>query len=195
VSALARFLRNGGLPSGFWIAGDDAYECTESIITPIPRRRAPLGSREDAFNYYQSSLLMHVQQVFGVLVARWGVMWTPLKFDFHRAIRVVYVALNLHNHCIDEKEPYITASMTEAEQRANVESFAGWMAKASSRVGNNSVRRTDLQGSITRDALVAEIGDNRRPPGNSALLKVNTTGGVTAAASLSANGSITVVGY
>jgi len=49
VSNLARFLRNGGLPLCFWIAGDDAYECIDSIITPIPRRRAPLGSRKDAF--------------------------------------------------------------------------------------------------------------------------------------------------
>jgi len=81
----------------------------------------------------------------------------------HRDIRVVDVALKLHNYCIDEKQPCITTSMTETERRANVESFAGWMAKASSRFGSNSGRRTDLQGSTTRDALVAEIGDNRRP--------------------------------
>jgi len=101
VSDLSTFLRNGGLPRGFWIAADDAYECTETLITPVPRRRAPIWSLEDSFNFYHSSLRMHVEQAFGILVARWGILWTPLRFDLHRATRVVDVALRLYNYCIE----------------------------------------------------------------------------------------------
>jgi len=32
VSGLSRFLRNGGMKHVYWIAGDDAYECTEHIL-------------------------------------------------------------------------------------------------------------------------------------------------------------------
>jgi len=147
----------------YWIAGDDAYECTEHIITPIPKRRAPVGSREDAFNFYQSSLRMHIEQAFGVLVARWGILWTPLKYDLHRSTRVVEVALKLHNFCIEEQEEFITTCMDGDERRQNVGTFAGWMARATARFASNAGRRTDLQSSTLREALVAEIGRNRRP--------------------------------
>jgi len=42
ISGLSRFLREGGLKPGLWIATEDAYECTESLITPFSKRRAPL---------------------------------------------------------------------------------------------------------------------------------------------------------
>jgi len=58
VSGLTQYLRSVGLKEGLRIAADEAYECTNNMITPIPKRRAPLGSREGSFNFYHSSLRM-----------------------------------------------------------------------------------------------------------------------------------------
>ena len=66
VSALGRYLESDELSSEFWIAGDEAYVCTESLITPVPSSQA--GVYEDAFNFYHSSYRIHVEQAFGMLV-------------------------------------------------------------------------------------------------------------------------------
>jgi len=104
-----------------------------------------------------------VEQAFGVLVARWGILWKPLQFGLHRSTKVVDVALKLHNFCIQENEACMSTSMSPAERRSNVETFAGWMQRATARFASNAGRRSDLQRSMLREALVAEVGDNVRP--------------------------------
>jgi hypothetical protein len=69
MSSLSRLLRSqNGLPSGYWVAADDAYICGERIITPWPGRNLSKG--KDAFNYWQSSARIHIEQAFGMLVTR-----------------------------------------------------------------------------------------------------------------------------
>jgi len=78
VSSFAENLRNGLLPNGYWIAADDAYVSDETIITPLPISQSATGTHGDAFNFYQSSLRMHIEQAFGIMMARWGILWRPL---------------------------------------------------------------------------------------------------------------------
>jgi len=78
--------------------------------------KSTAGSREDSFNFYHSSLRMHIEQAFGVFVARSGILWKPLCFDLHRSARVVDVAIKLHNYGIGEKEQCSTTSMTGEER-------------------------------------------------------------------------------
>lgn len=39
-----------GLPRGFWIAGDNAYSCTDSLVVPYPG--TDLEADQDNFNFY-----------------------------------------------------------------------------------------------------------------------------------------------
>jgi hypothetical protein len=39
------------------------------------------GASRDAFNFYHSSPRMHVEQAFGMLVQRFGILWRKLKFS------------------------------------------------------------------------------------------------------------------
>lgn len=61
------------LPGGFWIADDDAYVCSSYMLTPYPGWN--IGQKKDTFNFCQSSCRIHIEQAFGMLVCRWGILW------------------------------------------------------------------------------------------------------------------------
>eukprot|EP00171_Calliarthron_tuberculosum_P004660 IDg4660t1 len=89
----------GGLLPGFWIAGDEAYSCTDRLLSPWPGRN--LTVEKECFNYWQSSARIHIEQAFGILVARWGVFWRPLRVRVKKSAQVVSVCCKLHNYILD----------------------------------------------------------------------------------------------
>jgi DDE superfamily endonuclease len=70
------------------------------VLTPFPG--AP-SSRQEAFNYYLSSLRFLVEQVFSVIVGSWGILWSPMRCTLKKATRVVVVVCKLHHVIIDER--------------------------------------------------------------------------------------------
>ena len=56
------------------MAADDAHVCTENVITPIPSTQALPGTAEDSLNFAHSSHWIHVEQSFGILIARWRIL-------------------------------------------------------------------------------------------------------------------------
>ena len=64
-SDLSKDLEAGLLPAPYWIAGDDAYCCSESLLTPYPGRK--LGKEKDTFNHFQSNCRIKIEQVSGHL--------------------------------------------------------------------------------------------------------------------------------
>jgi len=97
ASLLAR--TDGGLLDNYWIAADDAYVCTERIVCPWPGRN--LSTEKDCFNYWQSSARIHIEQSFGILMARWGIFRRPLRLRVGKAAKVVAVCCKLHNYIMD----------------------------------------------------------------------------------------------
>ena len=102
ITSLATFLAkpDNGLPKDYWVAADDAYTCSERLLTPWPGRK--LSTAKDCFNYWQSSARIFIEQAFGMLVARWGVLWRPLSCRLTKSVRVVMVCCKLHNYIIDQ---------------------------------------------------------------------------------------------
>lgn len=98
-SSLSSKLEATPLPKGYWIAADDAYPASDQLLTPWPGKS--LASEKDAFNYYQSSTRISIERTFGILHARWGVLWRPLTVSLDHALLVVRVCAKLHNICID----------------------------------------------------------------------------------------------
>ncbi|CDF36756.1 unnamed protein product [Chondrus crispus] len=72
ITSLAALLAksDSGLHQRYWVAADDAYTCSERLLTPWPGRG--LSTAKDCFNYWQSSARIFIEQAFGMLVARWG---------------------------------------------------------------------------------------------------------------------------
>lgn len=68
VSALSEYLESGDLDSYFWIVGDEAYICTKTRIIPFPATQCT--DSKAAFNCFLSSLRMHIEQFFGMLMSK-----------------------------------------------------------------------------------------------------------------------------
>jgi hypothetical protein len=63
VSTLGSRLQRGLGIGFYWIAGDAAYVCSDHLLTQYYKSQLQenvFGKRRDAFNYFQSSLRMHV---------------------------------------------------------------------------------------------------------------------------------------
>jgi DDE superfamily endonuclease len=154
-------LKTGAFKKGYWLAGDAAYDCADNVITPWPlsRIRDPVhGAARDAFSFFHSSIRIHVEQAFGIAVARFGLLWRPLRFYIRKVPIIVTACMSLHNYCIDCNEEYIASFMTSGEIERVVSAFATWWRAGTDGI-NDSIqgRRRDLEANEVRDILTAHL--------------------------------------
>lgn len=155
VSKLAAELEAGALPMPYHIVGDDAYSCTDYLLTPVPSRLAPPGSPSDAYNFFQSSLRMHVEQAFGQLLTRWRLLGSRLRFNLQLNVNIILAAMALHNFCADVRDIDLYCFTSPEERLAATELTSAWMSDHSQ--GNQQGRRRDMEHSSLREAIVADI--------------------------------------
>jgi hypothetical protein len=99
------------LPAGYFVVGDNAYVNSDHLLVPYPGENIP--DDEDAFNFFLSQLRIRVENTFAHLVAKWGVSWRPLNAPLRNQSHLVLCLCQLHNFCIDEKEPRVgTGNLT-----------------------------------------------------------------------------------
>ena len=119
------------------------------------------GLWRDSFNFFQSSLRVHVEQAFGIFVNRFGILWRPLEFELARAIRIVSACALLHNFILDNSDDAeMDAVQGEAEHQYAAQAFRRWWTesqhlRSASRSGSGA--RSDLQRSNMREILVAKV--------------------------------------
>ena len=111
-------IQEAKLVNGLWIAADKAHICDEQIITLIPTENAPSDSPADGFNFAPSSHRMHIEQSFGMLMARWGTIWKPLQFALRLNFRTIKLAMLLHNFCADCRDNNFDDLVTDDEYDA-----------------------------------------------------------------------------
>jgi DDE superfamily endonuclease len=146
----ARISFYNGLNIGeYWIAGDTAYLCDNYLLTPFTKAQThdqELGIRRDAFNFFLSSLRMHVEQNVGIMVARFGILWRSLRFQLPEVPRILSAFMRIHNLCIDQKVPPITAAIDVATKSATKEAFVACWNNAEEPRDQDSQqgRRNDL---------------------------------------------------
>lgn len=61
------------------------------------------GPAFDDYNYEQSSNRMPIEQAWGEVVARWGVLWRPLRCAYKRRAAVIAACIRLHNICVESR--------------------------------------------------------------------------------------------
>jgi DDE superfamily endonuclease len=153
----SRFME--GLQIGlYWIAADAAYVCSNYILTPFSKSQihdGELGPRRDAYNFYQSSHRIHVEQSFGLLVARFGILWKPIRFPLPIAPRILAACMRVHNFCIDNNVTPMAAAQSSESASIAEEAFRVWWRNAELERNPESQqgRRTDLHPSSKRDHL------------------------------------------
>jgi len=115
---------------------------------PISQRGA--GTHGDAFNFYQSSHRMHIEQAFAIMMARWEILWRPLRFSLSQNIRVSKLAMCLHNFCIDSSDTLFHDLMSEDDFTEIKEYTASLTSAATS---------NEQKGSQLRNKLVELVKD------------------------------------
>jgi hypothetical protein len=63
-----------------------------------------LASVQDSFNYFLPSLRNMVEQTFGVVVARWGILWSPLRCSLAQASKISAVCCKIHYYIIGQRD-------------------------------------------------------------------------------------------
>ena len=158
-------LRRKSLPLGFWIAGDAAYPCRNGVLTPWTAGQLldnVSGVSRDAFNFFHSSLRMHIKQDFGMLVQRFGILWRKLSFSLPTNNSALSACFRLHNFCVDSGEsPVGTVLLTENRRVADA-AFRRWFcaaqkARDDQASGSRQGRRRDLESSNLREQLTLDI--------------------------------------
>jgi DDE superfamily endonuclease len=93
ATSLQRYLLKtepeGGLPDWDTVSADNAYgngSAGGRILTPYS---GSLMSVKESFSYFLSSLRIMEEQTFGVVVARWGILWSPLRCSWRRRLRLL----------------------------------------------------------------------------------------------------------
>jgi len=114
ATQLHEFIERGVLPSWAKIAADDAYVNGDYTLTPYGGYG--LSQEQDAFNLYLSSCRMAVEQAFGMLVSRFGIFWSPLRFGLAKYTLILMVACKLHNFIIESGDLSYFDSLEVADE-------------------------------------------------------------------------------
>ena len=106
------------LPGLYHIVADAAYPESEKVLCPFPGRG--LQTYDDSFNYHQSQVRMSIERAFGICVARWGILWRPLRTTLETSIRIIRACMLLHTFCLSElseTDAAIPSGMFDAQGR------------------------------------------------------------------------------
>jgi hypothetical protein len=89
------------LPIGKFVIGDNAYVCTESLLTPFsgPQKQQP---EKDTYNFYLSQLRIRIEMAFGLLVTKWRILKSPLQIPVDNIGNIFVSITKMHNYCINE---------------------------------------------------------------------------------------------
>lgn len=59
---------------------------------------------KDAFTFYHSSCRVTAEQVFEMLVSRFGIFWRPIRTRLDKSTNIIAVTCKLHKFIIDHAE-------------------------------------------------------------------------------------------
>jgi len=97
-----------------------------------------------------------IERAFGVLVARFGIFWRPLKGSLATSVETIKACMIIHNIAIDEKEGELSGVPFVGRMApGSVDPFVHFTDAAGG--DNREGLRTDLEGESTRIRLTTEL--------------------------------------
>jgi hypothetical protein len=95
-----------GLPQGFYMAADNAYTLSDTLLIPYSGVDK-LDPSKDVFNFYLLQLRIQIEQAFGLLVSKWRIFKKVLEVKLFRVGHIVQACARLHNYCINNRDDNI----------------------------------------------------------------------------------------
>ncbi len=108
------------LPLGKYVLGDNAYVCSEHLLTSFPgaQKQQP---QNDTYNYPLSQLRIQIKMTFGCFVNQWRIFRRPLQVKLKNVGKIVMCAARLHNFCATER--LIASSFNEIDDDISVDPY------------------------------------------------------------------------
>ena len=120
---------------------------------------------------------IHIEQAFGMLVARWRILKGGLDYSVRKSTEIVCLLMKLHNFCLKYDGPESWSDgFTQQEKEELEEDIKAWYQQSNelveefhrgepSRPTSNHPSRRTSSTRAKRDALVAIVKEkNRRMP-------------------------------
>jgi hypothetical protein len=141
------------LPPGRYVLADNAYICTEHLLTPF-YGASKMDKQLDTFNFYLSQLRITIERTIGMLVQRWQLFKTPILADLPTVSKAVQCAARLHNFIVqhqhyDSLQKIRMASSPESMEVQDAIMYTGMDVN----VRGNSVMRQIIVDDIHNNAL------------------------------------------
>lgn len=99
-------------PEWIRLLADEAYSSFGGILyTPFSIHQLTYAKNNNnmelylqmrAFNHVLSSLRIHIERAFGMLIRRWGILWKEMELKLENVVTILMSCVRLHNWCIDD---------------------------------------------------------------------------------------------
>lgn len=139
-----------------------------------PKSGTGLSPEMDVFNYFWSALRSMIEQAFGILVSRWGILWSPLRYSFEKNILIIEACIKMHNYIVAHRRARdessvsaesLLADIEDADERNNVSGSNQVFMQDLYHTENNLMRDRRTFCGAKRDELAKTLYDlgHRRP--------------------------------
>jgi len=115
---------NDVIPIPYVFLGDDAFPLTENFMKPYPGR--DLDKEKSIFNYRLSRARRVIENVFGILVSRFGVFHRPIQLSPEKAQTVTLACCYLHNFLRRKSHRYIMQGTVDWEDENGIVNSGLW---------------------------------------------------------------------
>jgi len=114
----------------YFFVADDAFAMNENLIKPYSAMDNNLDEEKMIFNYRLSRGRRVVENVFGILVSRFGVFQKPMMLSPEKAATVTLACCYLHNYLRRKSNSYMAPGSVDWEDNATHEVRTGeWRTK------------------------------------------------------------------
>lgn len=105
-------------PTPYVLVGDDAFALRQNLMKPYSKRN--LHMTERVFNYRLSRARRVIENVFGIMTARFGVLSKPIALDAEKTKKITLACCVLHNFLITtNKQKYAPPQMFDRYDENN----------------------------------------------------------------------------
>lgn len=108
------------LPMPYVFLGDEAYPLMRNLLRPYPRSQ--LSAENEYFNARLSRGRKCIECAFGIMTAKWRILWKPIETSPEFADDIVKAICILHNVIIDQEG--IDSLMEETDLSTGTQHFS-----------------------------------------------------------------------